>query len=134
MRIEEAVYGRLAADAAVLALCGGRVYPGQAPQGSALPVVVYGQADQVRLQTLAGVVNLNRYSMRLDVWAEDYAGAKALYHAVRDSLVGFSGTLGSVDVRGVFEESGDDDSEAPVHAEETGLYRAGLGLAIHYNG
>lgn len=134
MTLEEAIFGRLTADVGVSALLGTRAYPGQAPQSSTLPVLVYQQASQKKLTTLTGVINLNQYGLRLDLWAADYAGCKALYNAVRDCLVGFRGTLGSgaVDVRGVFEESGDDQAESPIHAEENGLYRAGLDLNIWY--
>lgn len=134
MTLEEAIYGKLTGDAAVTALLGTRVYPGQAPQSSNLPVLVYQRASQKKLVTLTGVINLNRYGMRLDLWAADYATCNGLYNAVRDCLVGFRGTLGSgqVDVRGVFEESGDDAAESPIHAEEGGLFRAGLDLDIWY--
>lgn len=134
MTLEEAIFGRLTTDAAVTAILGTRVYPGQAPQSSTLPVLVYQQAARKTVMALARIINLNRYSMRLDMWDDDYAGIKALYGAVRACLVGFSGLLGSdtVDVRGVFEESGDDQAESPIHAEENGLYRAGLDLDIWY--
>lgn len=134
MQIEEAIFAKLTTDAAVSALVSTRVYPGQAPQSSALPLIVYQQAAQQKLQTLTGVINLNSHTMSLDMWGESYAAVKALYHAVRNCLVGFRGELsgGQVDVRGIFEESGDDGAEPPVHAEEEGLYRAGLELNIWY--
>lgn len=133
MQIEEAVHRYVVADPVVQHLCAGRVYPGQAPQSSELPVVVYGQASQQKLQTLAGVINLNAYSMTLELWAETFAQAKALYHALRDRLVGYRGELaGDVTVCGIFEDGGDDGAEPPAHDEETGLYAASLSLTIHY--
>lgn len=131
--IEKAIYAHVVADPAFTALAGARFYPGQAPQSSPLPVAIYGQADRKQLQTMTGVVNLNAYSMGIDVFAEDYAAAKALLQALRARLVGFSGELSAgVTVRGIFEEGGDDGALAPVHAEESGLYTASLQLAIHY--
>jgi hypothetical protein len=134
MEIEEAIYARLVGDASVAALIGDRLYPGQGEQDSELPLAVYQQANQRKLQTLTGVINCNQYTMRLDVWAGTYAEAKAVYHAIRNSLVGFQGELGGgqVTVLGVFEDGGEDGVEEPVHDEETGLFRAGLNLSIWY--
>lgn len=135
MEIEQAIYGMLAADAAVSALVGSRIYPGQAPESGGFPVVVYTEASQRVVMSLTGPVNLNSYSMHFDVWGESYSEVKPVYHALRDALSGFSGELGggSVRVRGIFEETGDDAAESPLHAEENGLWRAGLDVSLWYS-
>lgn len=134
MQIEEAIYGAMTGEATISALVGTRIYPGQAPQSSAFPVVIYQQASQKKVMSLTGVVNLNSYSLHLDIWGETYASVKAVYHAIREFLNGYRGALGAgtVNVRGVFEEGGDDQAESPIHAEEEGLFRAGLDLSIWY--
>lgn len=133
MELEEAIYAKLIATSAVTDLVGTRIYPVQAPQSSTLPVVIYGQAFQKRVQSLTGCINLNQYSLRLDLWSNSYATAKALYHALRDTLLGYQGDLaGGVTVNGIFEDGGDDGAEPPAHDEETGLFTAGIDLAIWY--
>ena len=133
MQIEEAIYARLMADTSITTLIGDRLYPAQGPQSTTLPVVVYGQAYQKRVQSLTGYINLNQYTMRLDLWASTYKVAKTVYHALRTNLLGFQGELsGDVTVNGIFEEGGDDGAEPPAHDEETGLYTAGIDLAIWY--
>lgn len=138
--IEEAIVFHQGANARLQALIAGRFHPQQAPAGTDFPVVIYGQADRLQLMSLTGVVNLNAYTMELDVWARDYAECKEVIAALRDAetggLVGYSGAItapgGTVNVRGVFEQSGDDGAEQPQHADELGLWTAGLTLAIHY--
>lgn len=133
MELEQTVYERLVNQTAVKAVLGDRVYPGQGPQSGELPHLVYGQAEQQYFQTLTGRLKTNRYTMRLEVWGEDYATVKRAWHAVRDDLVGFRGDLADgVKVQGIFDQGGDDDAEAPQHAEEFGLWRAGLLLSIIY--
>lgn len=133
MELEQAIYVRLTNQPTVTAVLGDRVYPGQGPQSGAFPHLVYGQAEQQSFQTLTGRLKTNRYTMRLELWGDDYAELKRAWHAVRDDLVGFRGDLGDgVKVQGIFDQGGDDDAEAPQHAEEFGLWRAGLTLNIIY--
>lgn len=134
MTIEEAIYAKLTTDGTVSALMGTRLYPAQAPQSATFPLAVYDEASARQAYTLAGVLNLNLYSMRIDCFDDSYAGAKALRNAIRDCLGGYRGDLesGTVSVRGIFNESADDGIETPIHADEFGIFRAGLDLSIHY--
>lgn len=134
-QIEQAMYGKLTADAGVSALIGTRIFPGQAPQSETLPLVCYTEAAQKVVMSLTGPVNLNSYAMHFDCWGESYAEVKAVYQALRTCLSGYAGDLesGAVRVRGVFEEGGDDGAESPIHAEEDGLWRAGLDVSLWYS-
>lgn len=136
MLIEEAIYERLSAVSAVTDLLGTppRIYPQQAPQSCAFPVVVYQQANQRRVRTLTGFVSLSSYDLHLDCYGETYTSAKAVWDAVRDALNGYKGELGSgaIAVRGIFDEGAQDGLESPVHAEEDGIHRVGLDLSIWF--
>lgn len=134
MEIEQAVYGKLSNTPDVVGTLGTRVYPGQAPEGGEMPYAVYHRASQQYMMALARRLATNRYTMHIDVWGEDYASTERAYHAIRDALAGFRGTLGGdqVTVLGVFDEGGDGGAEPPVHAEESGLYRAGIDLTLVY--
>lgn len=134
MEIEEAIYGKLTNDPATVAALGARVYPGQAPEAVTAPYAVYHRASQRYLMTLTGRLRTNSYSMHLDVWGEDFGSTQEAYHAIRDCLAAFQGDLGNgqIAVKGIFDEGGDDGAEQPIHAEEAGLFRAGLDLSIWY--
>jgi hypothetical protein len=138
VEIEQAVYNRLRSDSNVSALVGDRIYPGQAPQSSVFPLLVYDTANRKTMRTLTGVVNLNSWSMHLDVWGTDYASVKNTLIAVQGDpesntgLNGFRGSLesGQIQVRGIFMDDADESAESPIHAEENGLFRAGMNLSI----
>ena len=74
--IEAAVFARLSTDSGVTPLLGSgssaRIYPGQAPQASVWPVLVYQKAHQQYLRTLVGRLRTNTYSMRLTVAGDDF--------------------------------------------------------------
>lgn len=134
MTIQEAIYGRLAADTPLAALVGGRIYPNQALQADTFPLVVYQQAQRKQVFSLTGPINLNAFGLHLDCYALSYSEVTAVGAAVRDSLVGFKGALalGSITVRGVFDETADDGLEGPQHADEFGIHRLGMDLTIHF--
>lgn len=136
MHLEEAIFERLRTGGEIQNLLGERIFPGQAPQGTDLPVCIYSQAYRQQLRTLTGRINCNRYTMHLDVWADDYATCKAVYEAIRERLLDFTGDLpvtgGAVTIKGIFEETGDEDSEPPIHGQESGLFHGGLDLLIVY--
>ena len=135
MNVEEALYARLAADAGVSALVSARIYPEQAVQADTFPLVTYSEASAEFLYSLAGRINLNKYSMHLDVYASSYSSAKAVRAALMACLDGMQQTAigaGTVTVLGSFLEQGESGHEAPIHADEYGIFRAGLDVSIHY--
>jgi hypothetical protein len=136
VELERAVYQHLIADAAVAAIAGTRVYPDDAPPEAELPYAVHGEAEQLQLRSLAGVVDLTLYRMRVDCYARTRGGAKALRNAIRDALVPLRGATaagGTLRVKSVTVESADADSEPPAGGEEMPARRAGLDLLIGYS-
>ena len=142
MEIEQAILALALADTTLTGMIGQRMYPDQAPQAEPFPYVVFNQADQVREKTLTGFVNLNRYTLHLEVEGSSYGQVKAVYSRLRKPvqdggpLVGFAGTV-TVDedtatIRGIFEVTGDESVQPPIHGGEDGVYRAGLDLSISY--
>lgn len=134
MDIEQALYARLAADPGVSALVAARIYPEQAPQADAFPLITYSEASRGFIYALAARINLDKYSMHLDCYALSYAAARAVRAAVIACLDSLRETIGAgtVAVLGAFLETGDGGVEAPIHADEQGVFRAGLDLDIHY--
>lgn len=81
----KAIYTLLAADAAVTALVGTRIYPNTLPQVSAYPCIIYGQVDEQYLETKDAAI-LNGYRQQIDIYAPDYAMAQAIAQAVKTAL------------------------------------------------
>jgi hypothetical protein len=135
MDVEEAVYAHLTDDAGVIDALGDRLYPAAAPADCDHPYAVYFEAGERFAVNVAGdVMPLGVWDMRLDVYGVTYDSVKAARKALYDALIGVQNEPiadGSVTVRGVFHEASDAGVLVPIHATETGEFRAGLRLSIH---
>lgn len=94
--LEEAIYARLMAVAALTALVGTRIYPERAPSGATRPYLSYFQVSRVGEVTLGGSGGLTTRRYQLDIWDDSYLGAKALAEQVRLALDSFHGTVAGV--------------------------------------
>lgn len=135
MDVEEAVYAALIANAGVLARLSTRLYPAAAPADCASPYGVYSEAGERFVKNIAGdTMPLGVWDMHLDVYATSYDDAKLTRKAVYDALIGVKNTTigaGAITVRGVWHEQSDAGVLVPIHATESGEFRAGLTLSIH---
>ncbi len=123
--LEEALEAHLADLAAVLDLCGGRVYPERPPLTSQLTPqvpcwVTYTQIDGQSDTTYAGPSGLAHARYQIDCWGETYSDAKALATILcrtpeNGGINCFRGSLGGlVDVQGVLPEPRRDSSPLPI--------------------
>ena len=99
MTIHSALYRLLTSNGAVAALVGDRVYPMQAPQDTAYPLIVFSTIVELRAPTLAGASGAVNPKIQVDCWAESNEDADSLSDAVRLALDGYRGTVGSVVIR-----------------------------------
>lgn len=88
MSIEQGIVAHLLADGPVSAIIGVRVHPGEIPQDTDTPAVVYTRVSTQRDVDLSGPMSFVQVRMRLDLWHTNYAGVKALADAVRVALNG----------------------------------------------
>ncbi len=93
--IEMAVRDRLINDATLGPLIGQRVYPLVLPHNAALPAIVYQRISTPRITNQQGSSGLARPRLQLKSWATTFEAAYAVADAVRRSLDGFRGSLGS---------------------------------------
>ena len=109
--LEVGLYAFLAADSGLSALVGTRIYPLLLPQEPTLPAVVYQRISTNPLgHSNDGPDHLVRVRMQFRCHAATLLAAKGVADAVRAALDGYSGTMGTVDVKGVFRvDEGDDD-------------------------
>jgi hypothetical protein len=82
------------ADAAVMAMVGDRMFPVKLPQNVLYPALSYNQVSGVRTYDLCGPTGRVRPRITINSWAETYADARDLAHAVRKAIEGFTGTMG----------------------------------------
>jgi len=74
---------KLKGTAAVSALVAARVWPMVAPQGQALPYLVYRRVDSVPVNHAGGTTADDFTRIQLDCYASTYDGARVLADAVR---------------------------------------------------
>lgn len=132
MSVESAIVALLTADVTLSALVGTRVYPLMAPGDADLPLLVYAEASEVPVWSLARRLSLTAWRVRFDAYAESYASAKAVKDALLDVLDGYAATTGGVTIRGVFRDDSNDAHDPPAHADERGYFSAGIDLAVWY--
>ena len=113
---------------AVSDLVGTRVYPTKAPQGVALPYVVYQLISRVPVNHSTGATQTNFQRIQVSCWAEDYDGALALAAAVRGDEdetepTGLSGWNDSADQVWHLQNEMDDIEPLKVGRDEVEAHR-----------
>lgn len=114
MSIETAIFTILTTDATVGLLVGAeRVYPdwiNQLPDVE-FPLITYVDISARYKRTTTGGDGLATPRFQIDSWAKTQKEAIALAKAVKSALEGFSGTVDSVVIQGVFTENQRDEYE-----------------------
>ena len=121
MTIETVLTAKLKADATLL---GNRVYPVKLPQNASFPAARYVRVGTVRGYTHNGPDCLPAVQFQIDVFDNTFAGVRAAWEQVRQSLSGFQG----VDILIATLDTERDDFE-----DDTKLYRVMADFVILYN-
>lgn len=111
---EAFLYQRLTSQTAVSALVGTRIYPLLAPQGTALPLVIYQRTGVNRPQSLAGNVGNPVITLQLTSYGTSYTSVKNIARAVRLAVDGWTGTTASVTIQRTTLVSEADGVEMPA--------------------
>lgn len=90
--IGEVIYGLLYADANILGITEGRIYPAFIPQLGKLPAIVYNQIGAPRGHTMDGPSGLVDGHWQITCWDKDYAHTQELSDLVRLALDGYAKT------------------------------------------
>jgi hypothetical protein len=86
MEVEQAVYQRLAATAALTALVGDRIFPDEADPDAVRPMVVYTVVSTNEDRDIDGAIHFSRHTV--NIWCEDetFAGVKGVAVAINTAL------------------------------------------------
>lgn len=125
--MEAAIIALMLAHAPLTALVGGRIKPVVRGQGQPLPAVVFNRITGARDMTMAGPSGTAESLVQIDCYGETYAATKAVANAVRGVLSGYRGTVGGVEVLGVFLESERDSFDADATAK---IYRVSMDFTV----
>lgn len=136
MTIQEGLYTYLAAQSAITALTSTRIYPIIRPQNTALPAITYQRISSSHEHHLsAGSLqssDLHQVRMQVDCYATTYKGAETLAKLVEAALDAYRGTMGTVNVLGVFLDSSTDMVERADDGSDPGEFRISTDYRINF--
>jgi len=137
MSLDQAVRGRLIADAAVVAIIAQRVFPEARAQGSALPCIVYGIQDEQRLGGLSQFAGVSKAKVEINLLAASRASARALESAVAAALDYWggaaTGTGYSVTIQGSRHQQTMTGYIEPAAGESVGTFFSTMFFQVHYS-
>lgn len=141
---EQGLVARLKADPQVAAIVGTRIYPGlinqqdiDADSESIKASIAYQVEEDEPVMSMAGAAGISKAIILLNCWGgpkpSDSTVAKSIQDAIRDSLSGYRGTVGSVGFRMIrLSDNGDLIYTAPGNAKMR-AYGKQLEAEIFYN-
>ena len=99
------LYAFLTGDAAIGALIGTRMYPGNWPQKPTFPAIRYFVAGGERPHSTQGALGHAKPRFQIDCAGKDALKAWELADLVRKKIDGYRGPMGDIEVQGVFMET-----------------------------
>ena len=132
MSIEKALYDYLSTKAGVVAQVSTRVYPDIAPESAVYPFITVTITNETHDHHMQGGSGLANPTIQLDVWAETLPTRVAAAEAVRLSLDGFRGAMGtdSLSIRSCFLVNKSNFQEQDAEGRGNPVYRSSMDFSI----
>jgi hypothetical protein len=131
--IEKSLYYILANDATIAGLVSTKIYPNHIPQSATAPMIVYVQITGDRDHVLGSATGYVKATFQLNLWDDDYSGARTLANAVRNLLDDYSGAVGTVVIHRILIENERDISEFPSDTQLLFRYGKVLDFTVWFN-
>lgn len=137
MPVETALGTRLNAVSAVTDIVSTRIYnsfaPNTASEGltkNANPYITYHQISDPGHHHMTGGSDIASTSFQIDGWARTTAARTSIKEALRTALEGFSGTVGSDDIRFIFLNDRGRDSEEFIEGSSRPIFRTSIDATV----
>lgn len=130
--MEEALRSLLASVSGVTSLVSTRIYWGQAPQSVDSAFIAMNVISAPRDYKMSGSTGLRSTRVQLDCWADKYSTAKTIARAVEAAVSGYSGTVSSTVLQGIFIDNERDD-ETPDTGDTKTRFRTSLDLIVWHD-
>ena len=127
INIPAKIFTILSGAATVTAIVSTRIYPLVAPYDATMPCVSYRLLGVDRYETQSGPSNLDKYTVRVSIYAATYDDLHSLMEAVIGAMTGMTeSTLSRI----LWTNVSDDAEEAYTVANTTGSATSGVYLAV----
>jgi hypothetical protein len=107
-------------------------FPLTAPQGQALPIVIYKRTGTSRERTLANAIGLPVASFEINVYSLTYAEAKSISEEIRSALDEYVGTNAGVVVERSTMTDESDDIDLPTDGQSKPIYIVALNFEVRF--
>jgi len=124
MTIQTALNSYLLTQSTITAIVAAEVYQGFAPEGATLPRIVFSRVSRQAFDHLGGASGLVRSRVQIDSYATTPDAAQTLAEAIRATLHGYSGSMGSEALIVRSSTIGDQRSKFidPIDASSVGVF------------
>jgi len=107
-------------------------FPLTAPQGQALPIVIYKRTGTSRERTLANAIGLPVASFEINIYSLTYAEAKSISEEIRSALDEYVGTNAGVVVERSTMTDESDDIDLPTDGQSKPIYIVALNFEVRF--
>ena len=107
-------------------------FPLTAPQGQALPIVIYKRTGTSRERTLANAIGLPVASFEINIYSLTYAEAKSISEEIRSALDEYVGSNAGVVVERSTMTDESDDIDLPTDGQSKPIYIVSLNFEVRF--
>jgi hypothetical protein len=118
------IFKYLTSKSQITKLVSKRIFPDHAPSSARLPYITYRKLNSPGIHNMGGASALGQPTYEFTCQAEKFDQALEIREALRNVLQGFSGKMGTENVRAVFLEDDSDDYARPDDASQNGTQNA----------
>lgn len=130
--IRASLYAYLSSQTGITNLVGQRIYPVVRPQGVSGDAICFWRTSGGHDHNLTGSSGTAIPSFSIEVLSDSYTQAEIIAEAVREAMQGFSGTMGTTQVKTVILEDEKDAYDAPQDATDAPTFIIALLYRIRY--
>ena len=107
-------------------------FPLTAPQGQALPIVIYKRTGTSRERTLANAIGLPVAIFEINIYSLTYAEAKSISEEIRSALDEYVGTNAGVVVERSTMTDESDSIDLPSDGQSKPIYIVALNFEVRF--
>jgi len=122
----------LKSKTAIKAIVGRKIYPGHAPSSASLPYITFSRISEPPHHHMGAAAGIASPTFQVDSWGRNSKQVSKLSEAIRNAIDGFTGLMGTNDVRVARITRTSDDEEAQQNGTQQPAFRIGQDILIWY--